>query len=221
MCCIIEDGGYKIDSNRHTFPLYFMPLLLVSFVTLLCHLLRWPVFYREPRPPFLSIFFPYCNNNHRGSGLFGLMDPGLLLMFVCSTHQDFRVDLICCLLYKDSSFLFVIFSSSSSLALFVHWWETRGVIQMPTPYYIAGRLLCLYSRSSGRRRRQFQKKKSWHTQKRSKRYKDIHQHRWIYIHMYPQLYIWSLWLLLLLRECVQLLFDRREVKCERFQSLKK
>jgi hypothetical protein len=163
MCCIIEDGGYKIDSNRHTFPLYFMPLLLVSFVTLLCHLLRWPtVFYREPRPPFLSIFFPYCNNNHRGSGLFGLMDPGLLLMFVCSTHQDFRVDLICCLLYKDSSFLFVIFSSSSfssSLALFVHWWETRGVIQMPTPYYIAGRLLCLYSRSSGRRRRQFQKKK--------------------------------------------------------------
>lgn len=66
------------------------------------------------------------------------MDPGLLLMFVCSTHQHFRVDLICCLLYKDSSFLFVIFSSSSSsssLALFVHWWETRGVIQMPTPYY--------------------------------------------------------------------------------------
>jgi hypothetical protein len=42
-----------------------------------------------------------------------------------------------------------------------------------------------------------------------------------YIHMYPQLYIWSLLLLLLLRECVQLLFDWREVKCERFQSLKK
>lgn len=104
--------SYKTDSNRHTFPLYFMCLLLVPLRD--CHPAQ-----RYLRP---SLFLPFIITTiiimAIGCSLFGLMDPSRLLVFVSWKH-DSRSDLMCSMGFSYCSQLGV--SSSSLIFIYIVW----------------------------------------------------------------------------------------------------